>query len=62
MEDPRQGPALWKHSFNTPRANEVGKHRLDCFLDPLTPGFGSWLIVDGGELKDQVTPQQDKTK
>lgn len=61
MEDPRQGPTLWKHSFNTPRANEAGKHRLDCFfLDPLTPGFGSWFIVDSGDLNHQVTPQQDR--
>ena len=62
MEDPRQGPALWKHSFNTPRANEGEKHSLDFFLDPLTPGFGSWLIVDSGDLNHQVTPLQDKSK
>lgn len=39
-----------------------GKHSLDFFLDPLTPGFGSWLIVDSGDLNHQVTPLQDKTK
>lgn len=51
MKNPRQRPVLWKHNFNTPRANEGGRHRLDFSGHSRSWIWVRWLLTaDSGEI------------